>query len=121
MLCEDGVDKLLRLWDQLRVNFIVMARLTRPVQSLFRRETRWQATDLDGTEVAELDHREADLPASARVIAIRKARPADAVAIAARMLQELSAASLARETVPAAPADERCAPPGECSGCMTSL
>lgn len=44
-----------------------------------------------------------------------------AVAIAARMLQELSAASLARETVPAAPADERCAPPGECSGCMTSL
>jgi hypothetical protein len=71
VLCEDGVDKLLRLWDQLRVNFIVMARLTRPVQSLFRRETRWQATDLDGTEVAELDHREADLPASARVIAIR--------------------------------------------------
>jgi len=38
------VAELLRVWQQLRVNFIVVARLTRPVQSLLRRETRWLAT-----------------------------------------------------------------------------
>lgn len=63
--------ELLRLWEQLRVQFIVVARLTQPVQSLLHRETRWLATDLDGTEVAELDHREADVPATARFLALR--------------------------------------------------
>jgi hypothetical protein len=65
------VGELLRLWDQLRVRFIVVARLTRPVQSLSRRETRWLATGLDGTEVAELEYHDADVPATARFIAIR--------------------------------------------------
>jgi hypothetical protein len=63
--------ELLRLWEQLRVKFIVVARLTRPVQSLLRREDQWTRTELDGTEVAELAHHEANLPATARVIAIR--------------------------------------------------
>ncbi|MDP2138977.1 MAG: IS1380 family transposase [Candidatus Didemnitutus sp.] len=63
--------ELLRLWEKLRVKFIVVARLTRPVQSLLRRETCWLATGIDGTEVAELEHREADVPATARFIALR--------------------------------------------------
>jgi len=62
---------LLHLWVQLKVPFIVVAKLTRPVQSLLRRETQWLPTGIDGTEVAELDHREADVPASARFLAIR--------------------------------------------------
>ena len=65
----------LDLWDnlpaQLRVQFIVVARLTQPVQSLLRRETRWLATGLDGTEVAQLEYHDADVPATARFIAIR--------------------------------------------------
>jgi hypothetical protein len=65
------VAELLHLWEKLRVRFIVVARLTRPVQSLLRRETRWLATGIDGTEVAELEHREADAPATARFIAVR--------------------------------------------------
>jgi len=65
------VAELLRLWTPLRVTFIVVARLTRPVQSLLRRETCWQATGIDGTEVAELAYHEADAPATARFIAIR--------------------------------------------------
>ncbi|MGH7144067.1 MAG: IS1380 family transposase [Planctomycetota bacterium] len=65
------VAELLRLWETLKVRFIVVARLTRPVQSLLRGETRWLATGIDGTEVAELEHREADAPATARFIAIR--------------------------------------------------
>jgi len=36
------------------VKFIVVARLTRPGQSLLCGEIRWLATDLDGTEVAGL-------------------------------------------------------------------
>lgn len=65
------VAELLRQWEELRLKFIVVARLTRPVQSLLRREDRWAATDIDGTEVCELNHHEADLPATARLIAIR--------------------------------------------------
>lgn len=62
---------LLHLWVKLKVQFIVVAKLTQPVQSLLRRETQWLPTGIDGTEVAELDHREADVPASARFLAIR--------------------------------------------------
>jgi hypothetical protein len=65
------VAELLRVWPQLRVNFIVVARLTRPVQSLLRHETRWLATGIDGPEATELDYHEADVPATARFIAIR--------------------------------------------------
>ncbi|MCC5023439.1 MAG: hypothetical protein J6386_11925 [Candidatus Synoicihabitans palmerolidicus] len=45
---------LLALWEELRVKFIVAARLTRPVKSQLCGETRWRATDIDGTEVTEL-------------------------------------------------------------------
>jgi len=62
---------LLHLWVKLKVKFIVVAKLTQPVQSLLRRQTQWLPTGIDGTEVAELDHREADVPASARFLAIR--------------------------------------------------
>jgi hypothetical protein len=53
------------------VKFIVVAWLTWPVQSLLRHETRWLATDLDATEVGELDYHDADLPTTARFFAIR--------------------------------------------------
>ena len=65
------VAELLHLWEQLGVKFIVVARLTQPVQSLLRRETRWLPTGLDGTEVAELEYDAPDLPATARFVAIR--------------------------------------------------
>lgn len=65
------VSALLHLWEKLKVKFIVVAKLTEPVQSLLRRETRWLPTGIDGTEVAELDHREADVPATARFLALR--------------------------------------------------
>ena len=65
------VAELLHLWEQLGVKFIVVARLTQPVRSLLRRETRWLPTGLDGTEVAELEYDAPDLPATARFVAIR--------------------------------------------------
>jgi hypothetical protein len=62
---------LLALWEELRLKFIVAARLTSPVKSLLRRETHWCATDIDGTEVAELGFANGEWPASARLIGIR--------------------------------------------------
>jgi len=65
------VSELLRLWEQLRLKFIVVARLTQPVQQLIRKETTWVATEVEGTDVAEVDFREADWPADTRLILIR--------------------------------------------------
>ena len=65
------VSQLLRLWEQLRLKFIVVARLTQPVQQLIRQETTWVATEVEGTDVAEVDVREADWPADTRLILIR--------------------------------------------------
>jgi hypothetical protein len=65
------VSELLRLWEQLRLKFIVVARLTQPVQQLIRKETTWVVTEVEGTDVAEVDFREADWPADTRLILIR--------------------------------------------------
>jgi len=65
------VSELLRLWEQLHLPFIVVARLTRPLQRVIGKQTRWEATEVTGTEVAEVDYHEADWPASARLILIR--------------------------------------------------
>jgi Transposase DDE domain group 1 len=65
------VSELLRLWEQLRLKFIVVARLTQPVQRLIRKETAWATTEIEGTDVAEVDFHEADWPADTRLILIR--------------------------------------------------
>jgi hypothetical protein len=65
------VSPLLRLWEQLRLKFIVVARLDQPVQRLIRQETTWAATEVAGTDVAEVDFQEADWPADTRLILIR--------------------------------------------------
>jgi hypothetical protein len=62
---------LFMLWETLKLKFVVAARLTQPVQRLIKKETAWQATEIDGTEVAELEHREEGWPGSARLIVIR--------------------------------------------------
>ena len=65
------VSELLRLWERLRLKFVVVARLSRPLQGLIRQETQWAATEVAGTEVAEVAHTEADWPADTRLILIR--------------------------------------------------
>ena len=65
------VGALLMLWETLRLKFVVAARLTRPLQGLIKQETAWQATEITGTEVAELDYQEAGWPAGARLIVLR--------------------------------------------------
>jgi hypothetical protein len=65
------VSELLRLWEGLRLKFVVVARLSQPLQRVIRKETTWAATEVAGTDVAEADHREADWPADTRLILIR--------------------------------------------------
>lgn len=65
------VGALLMLWETLKLKFVVAARLSQPLQGFIKKETAWQATEIPGTEVAELDYREKDWPASARLIVIR--------------------------------------------------
>lgn len=65
------VSELLRLWEQLRLKFIVVARLIQPLQRCIRKETAWAATEVEGTDVAEEDFREANWPADSRLILIR--------------------------------------------------
>jgi len=62
---------LLMLWERLRLKFVVAARLSRALQGLIQKETCWQGTEIEGTEVAELDYREEGWPASARLIVLR--------------------------------------------------
>lgn len=62
---------LLRLWAQLRLKFIVVARLSRPLQRVIGKQTQWVATEVEGAEVAEVNYHEADRPADTRMILIR--------------------------------------------------
>lgn len=63
--------ELLRLGESLRLKFVVVARLSQPLQRVIRKETRWAVTEVEGTDVAEVEHREADWPAATRLILIR--------------------------------------------------
>ncbi len=65
------VGALFMLWERLKLRFVVAARLSRPLQRLLQKETDWQATEIDGTEVAELPYREEGWPARARLIVLR--------------------------------------------------
>jgi len=65
------VGALLRLWERLQLKFVVAARLSRPLQGLIKKQTAWERTSIAGTEAAELDYREQDWPANARLIVIR--------------------------------------------------
>ena len=65
------VSELLRLWERLRLKFVVVARLSGPLQRLIRKETCWHPTEIAGTDVAEVTHTEADWPADTRLILIR--------------------------------------------------
>jgi hypothetical protein len=63
--------QLLTLWERLQLKFVVAARLTRPLQGLLKKQTVWQSTEIEGTEVAELDYHEEGWPSSARLIVLR--------------------------------------------------
>jgi hypothetical protein len=59
------------LWETLKLKFVVAARLIQPLQKLIKKRPSGRTTEIEGTEVAELDYREEGWPASARLIVLR--------------------------------------------------
>jgi len=63
--------ELLALWEELGLPFIVVAKLTVPVQRLVRGNLVWHPTELAGTDVAEVEYQAYGWPQSRRLILIR--------------------------------------------------
>jgi hypothetical protein len=80
--------ELLALWEQLRLPFIVVAKLTEPVQNLIRHDLVWTPTELVGTDVAEVEYRALGWPHARRLILLRH-RQADRPEAGGKKLFEL--------------------------------
>jgi len=63
--------ELLALWEELGLPFIVVAKLTEPVQRLVRGDLVWQATELAGTDVAQVQYQALGWSQPRRLILIR--------------------------------------------------
>jgi hypothetical protein len=71
--------ELLALWEQLGLPYVVVAQLCEPIKNLLRRGLEWEATEVAGTEVAEIEYRAARWPQARRLVLIRHrvAEPGD--------------------------------------------
>jgi len=65
------VPQLLALWEQLRLPFIVVAKLSVPIQSLIRHDVVWTPSELLGTDIAEVQYQAQGWPHARRLILIR--------------------------------------------------
>lgn len=63
--------ELLNLWAQLQLPYVVVAPLSQPIQKLLKGGLPWTATDLPGTEVAELEYQAMSGPPARRLVLIR--------------------------------------------------
>jgi len=63
--------ELLQLWEQWRLPYVVAAQLNVPIQQLIKKGLRWEATEVAGTEVAELELQYKNWPHPRRLVLIR--------------------------------------------------
>jgi len=63
--------ELLQLWEQLQLPYIVVAKLTTPIQSLIRNDMVWTTTELVGIDVAEIEYQSKGWDHPRRLILIR--------------------------------------------------
>jgi len=47
--------ELLDLWERLKLPYVVVAQLSQPIQKIIKGDLKWTATEVPGTEVAELE------------------------------------------------------------------
>ena len=80
--------ELLALWEQLKLPYVVVAQLSQPIQRLLKGELPWTATEVPGTEVAELDYQAMSWPHPRRLVLIRH-EIRDAQERAGKMLLEV--------------------------------
>jgi Transposase DDE domain group 1 len=65
------VPELLTLWEGLRLPYVVAAQLSFPVQKLIKKALPWQATEVHGIEVADLELQCKAWPHPRRLVLIR--------------------------------------------------
>ena len=65
------LSELLALWEQLHLPYIVVAKLTEPIQRLLRQDLIWTPTELAGTAVAEVEYQAVHWPHPRRLILLR--------------------------------------------------
>jgi hypothetical protein len=63
--------ELLDLWEQLRLPYVVVAQLSEPIRNVLRGGLGWTATELRGTDVAELESQTLGWSQPRRLILIR--------------------------------------------------
>lgn len=63
--------ELLDLWETLSLPYVVVARLTGPIKDILRADLNWQATEIEGTEVAEMFYQSQGWRRPRRLILIR--------------------------------------------------
>jgi hypothetical protein len=63
--------ELLALWEGLGLPYVVVAQLCEPIKNLLRRGLEWEATEVAGTDVAEIEYRAARWPHARRLVLIR--------------------------------------------------
>jgi hypothetical protein len=63
--------ELLDLWERLRLPYVVVAQLSEPIKNVLRGGLEWTATQVRGTEVAELTYRTLGWSQPRRLILIR--------------------------------------------------
>jgi hypothetical protein len=63
--------ELLDLWEQLRLPYVVVAQLSEPIRNMLRGELVWTATEVSGTDVAEMAYQTLSWSQPRRLILIR--------------------------------------------------
>jgi hypothetical protein len=63
--------ELLTLWEQLKLPYVVVAQLSQPIQKLIKGDLVWTATEVPGTEVAELEYQAMSWPHPRRLVLLR--------------------------------------------------
>ena len=63
--------ELLALWEQLKLPYVVVAQLSQPIQKLIKGDLTWTATEVPGTEVAELEYQAMSWPQPRRLVLLR--------------------------------------------------
>jgi hypothetical protein len=80
--------ELLALWEQLHLPYVVVAQLSQPIQKLLRGNLPWTATEVAGTEVAELEYQAMSWPHPRRLVLIRhRVREEDEGRVGKRLLE----------------------------------
>jgi Transposase DDE domain group 1 len=63
--------ELLALWEQLQLPYVVVAQLSRPIQKILKGGLAWSATEVPGTEVAQMEYQAMSWPQARRLILVR--------------------------------------------------